>query len=61
MVLFKSPPAEANAEGCTPFMFWAQPMLQPLLVIIAVLCIPIMLFAKPIMIMRARKEQVVSD
>lgn len=40
-------------------MFWGQQVVQPLLVMIAVLCIPIMLFAKPIMIMRARKEQIV--
>nr|XP_029716270.1 V-type proton ATPase 116 kDa subunit a isoform X4 [Aedes albopictus] len=53
MVLFKS--VEQEGE-CSPFMFAGQQGLQKFLVIIALLCVPWMLLAKPIMIMRSRKE-----
>ncbi|EAT44941.1 AAEL003743-PA [Aedes aegypti] len=53
MVLFKAP--EKGVE-CSPFMFAGQEGLQKFLVIIALLCVPWMLLAKPIMIMRSRKE-----
>uniref|UniRef100_A0A1Q3G3M1 V-type proton ATPase subunit a n=1 Tax=Culex tarsalis TaxID=7177 RepID=A0A1Q3G3M1_CULTA len=53
MVLFKS--VEQTGE-CSPFMFAGQQGLQKFLVIIALLCVPWMLLAKPIMIMRSRKE-----
>lgn len=54
MVLFK----EANniSEGCTPWMFFGQNAVQKFLVIVAVLCIPWMLFAKPYLIMQERKK-----
>jgi V-type H+-transporting ATPase subunit a len=53
MVLFKS---SKSPEVCDPYMFAGQGALQKLLVIIALLCVPIMLLAKPIMIMRAQKQ-----
>ena len=46
MVLFSEQPVE---EGCdTGYMFAGQKHIQRLLVIIAVCCVPIMLFAKPL-------------
>lgn len=56
MVLFKSPDINQNSD-CSPYMFAGQAGFQKFLVIIAVLCIPWMLFAKPIHIMRSRKAQ----
>jgi V-type H+-transporting ATPase subunit a len=53
MVLFKS---SKSPEVCDPYMFAGQGVLQKLLVIIALLCVPVMLLAKPIMIMRAQKQ-----
>ncbi|XP_059489793.1 V-type proton ATPase 116 kDa subunit a 1 isoform X2 [Neocloeon triangulifer] len=53
MVLFKS---SKNPSVCDDWMFAGQGALQKLLVIIALLCVPIMLLAKPIMIMRAQKQ-----
>lgn len=53
MVLFKS--VEQTGK-CSPFMFAGQQGLQKFLVIIALICVPWMLLAKPIMIMRSRKE-----
>jgi V-type H+-transporting ATPase subunit a len=53
MVLFKSTPV---SEGCQPNMFAGQMALQPLLVFCALICIPWMLFAKPYLIMKMRKE-----
>lgn len=53
MVLFKPP----NEGACDPYMFSGQSFLQKCLVIIALLCVPWMLFAKPFMIMKARKEE----
>ncbi|CAL7940225.1 unnamed protein product [Xylocopa violacea] len=54
MVLFK--PGTA-AKGCSPWMYAGQSGFQHLLVVIAVLCIPWMLFAKPFMYMYNRKKQ----
>ncbi|XP_062559216.1 V-type proton ATPase 116 kDa subunit a 1-like isoform X5 [Armigeres subalbatus] len=54
MVLFKS--VDHDTGVCSPFMFAGQQGLQKFLVIIALLCVPWMLLAKPIMIMRSRKE-----
>ncbi|XP_058467492.1 V-type proton ATPase 116 kDa subunit a 1 isoform X2 [Malaya genurostris] len=53
MVLFKAP---NETKDCSPYMFAGQAGLQKFLVIIALLCVPWMLLAKPIMIMRSRKE-----
>lgn len=53
MVLFKAP--DENTE-CSPWMFAGQAGLQKFLVLVAVVCIPWMLLAKPIMIMRQRKN-----
>lgn len=60
MMLFGS--AEVP-DGCKEFMFEAQYMLQVILVLIAVLCIPWMLLGHPIyvLIQRALKPKVVSD
>lgn len=54
MVLFK--PGSPN-EGCEEFMFFGQGFLQKVLVLCAVLCIPWMLLAKPLLIMRDSKAQ----
>ncbi|XP_032674157.1 V-type proton ATPase 116 kDa subunit a isoform X2 [Odontomachus brunneus] len=54
MVLFK----HVNKVGvCDPYMYSGQGGLQQFLVILAVLCIPWMLLAKPILMMRNRKKQ----
>ncbi|CAB3376664.1 Hypothetical predicted protein [Cloeon dipterum] len=53
MVLFKS---SKNPDVCDDWMYAGQGFLQKLLVVIALLCVPVMLLAKPIMIMRARKQ-----
>jgi len=53
MVLLKSP---ENVPPCEPYMFWGQGGLQSLLVFAAFLCIPWMLLAKPLHVMRSRKE-----
>ncbi|KAI5723632.1 hypothetical protein M8J76_008843 [Diaphorina citri] len=54
MVLFK--PGSPN-EGCDEFMFIGQGVLQKFLVICAVACIPWMLLAKPILIMKETKRK----
>lgn len=63
MVLFKSPDLpESNGKDipCGPYMFWGQSVLQKLLVTGGLLCVPWMLLAKPLHIMRSRKEAAVS-
>ncbi|KAL4098430.1 hypothetical protein QTP88_023046 [Uroleucon formosanum] len=55
MVLFKDAVALANCD--TVYMFAGQGALQKFLVIVALLCVPIMLLAKPIYIMRQQKEK----
>lgn len=61
MVLFKKVHYnEDDPTACTPFMYAGQSAIQKLFVLIAVLCIPWMLLAKPIHIMRSRKEASVS-
>lgn len=56
MVLFKE--STVLTEACkTPFMFSGQETLQKVLVLCAFVCIPWMLFAKPILIMQERKKQ----
>lgn len=56
MVLFKD--ATNISEGCSPYMFFGQAGIQKFLVIVALLCIPWMLFAKPYMIMQERKKAI---
>ena len=56
MVLFKSPNIEEGSV-CSPYMFGGQAVLQKLLVLCALACVPWMLFAKPFMIMQERKKQ----
>ncbi|KAF4527178.1 hypothetical protein B566_EDAN006104 [Ephemera danica] len=53
MVLFKS---SKSPEVCDDYMFAGQGGLQKLLVIIALLCVPVMLLAKPIFIMRQQNK-----
>ncbi|XP_012268719.2 V-type proton ATPase 116 kDa subunit a 1 isoform X2 [Athalia rosae] len=55
MILFKenTPPVGCNSD----WMYAGQKHLQRLLVILALLCVPFMLVAKPILIMRNRKKQ----
>ncbi|XP_022215660.1 V-type proton ATPase 116 kDa subunit a1 isoform X3 [Drosophila obscura] len=53
MVLFNTP--KPAPEGCELYMFWGQHFVQVLFVVLAVGCIPIMLLAKPMLIMQARK------
>ncbi|XP_075231792.1 V-type ATPase subunit a family protein Vha100-1 isoform X3 [Lycorma delicatula] len=55
MVLFK--PSDAKDIQCSPYMFPGQAGIQMLLVICAFLCIPWMLFAKPIIAMRSMNKQ----
>lgn len=62
MVLFKSPDNydENDPLACSPYMFSGQSFFQKLFVLAALACVPWMLFAKPIHIMRSRKEAAVS-
>lgn len=60
MVLFK-PPNEDPSGVCSPYMFSFQAGLQKVLVILALLCVPWMLFAKPIHIMRERKKKLLNQ
>ncbi|KRT84294.1 hypothetical protein AMK59_1703 [Oryctes borbonicus] len=53
MVLFKPPKED---EICSPEMFSGQLALQKVLVIIALLCVPVMFLAKPIIIMRSQNK-----
>ncbi|XP_011261601.1 V-type proton ATPase 116 kDa subunit a isoform X2 [Camponotus floridanus] len=54
MVLFK--PATKVGE-CEPYMYGGQSGLQKFLVVVALLCVPWMLLAKPISLMRNRRKQ----
>lgn len=60
MVLFTSPKipeaTKENPNPCNPYMFAGQSFFQTLLVLSAFACIPWMLFAKPVQIMRSRNE-----
>lgn len=58
MVLFKSSPVTGDCE--TAYMFAGQSFFQTLFVLIALACVPWMLLAKPILIMKSRKEAAVS-
>ncbi|XP_015584692.1 V-type proton ATPase 116 kDa subunit a isoform X2 [Cephus cinctus] len=55
MVLFKA--NVAPSEVCDPWMFSGQLGVQRALLILAVLCIPWMLFAKPFLLMRNMKSK----
>lgn len=52
MVLFKSP---AVTNECSPYMFENQKSIQKLLVFCAMICVPWMLLARPILILIARR------
>ncbi|KAK9881875.1 hypothetical protein WA026_018073 [Henosepilachna vigintioctopunctata] len=54
MVLQKDSPVE---PGCEPEMYPGQMVLQKFLFVCAILCVPWMLLAKPIFIMRERKQK----
>ncbi|KAF5289210.1 hypothetical protein FQR65_LT00098 [Abscondita terminalis] len=54
MVLFKS---TVPAKGCVEFMFEGQYELQMVLLVVGVVCIPVMLFGKPIYIICSKKKQ----
>lgn len=59
MVLYKYP-APIEGAVCSPYMFYGQETIQKLLLFLALLTIPVMLFAKPYLIMKARKQGNVS-
>ncbi|XP_017131354.1 V-type proton ATPase 116 kDa subunit a1 isoform X5 [Drosophila elegans] len=54
MVLFNTP--KPPPENCETYMFFGQHVIQVLFVLVAVGCIPVMLLAKPLLIMQARKQ-----
>ncbi|XP_017101114.1 V-type proton ATPase 116 kDa subunit a 1 isoform X4 [Drosophila bipectinata] len=54
MVLFNTP--KSPPEHCETYMFFGQHFIQVLFVLVAVGCIPVMLLAKPLLIMQARKQ-----
>lgn len=54
MVLFKP---STKVGKCDPYMYGGQAGLQRFLVVVALLCVPWMLLAKPVMMMRNRKKQ----
>ncbi|KRK04227.1 V-type proton ATPase 116 kDa subunit a1 isoform X7 [Drosophila yakuba] len=54
MVLFNTP--KPPPERCETYMFFGQHYIQVLFVLVAVGCIPVMLLAKPLLIMQARKQ-----
>lgn len=59
MVLFNKP--KEVGEPCEVYMFWGQHFVQVLFVLVALGCIPVMLLAKPLLIMQARKQANVSS
>jgi V-type H+-transporting ATPase subunit a len=54
MVLFKTNEAP---EGCDPYMYAGQNGFQHLLVVLALICVPWMLFTKPLLLKRQNKMQ----
>ncbi|KQS52100.1 V-type proton ATPase 116 kDa subunit a isoform X5 [Drosophila erecta] len=54
MVLFNKP--KPPPKDCETYMFIGQHFIQVLFVLVAVGCIPVMLLAKPLLIMQARKQ-----
>lgn len=59
MVLFKNPNYPEKEDECSPYMFWGQRGFQQILVLSALLCVPWMLLAKPMNIMKSRKAAAV--
>jgi len=57
MVLFRGNESEAN---CDPYLYAGQRGFQSFLVIVAVICVPWMLLAKPLLIRRAHKQKLAS-
>uniref|UniRef100_A0A1B6E585 V-type proton ATPase subunit a n=2 Tax=Clastoptera arizonana TaxID=38151 RepID=A0A1B6E585_9HEMI len=55
MVLFKA--GSTPSDCITPYMFPGQYGIQMCLVLIALLCVPWMLFAKPYLVMKSRKKE----
>uniref|UniRef100_A0A1B6BYL1 V-type proton ATPase subunit a n=1 Tax=Clastoptera arizonana TaxID=38151 RepID=A0A1B6BYL1_9HEMI len=55
MVLFKA--GSTPSDCITPYMFPGQYGIQMCLVLIALLCVPWMLFAKPYLVMKSRKKR----
>ena len=51
MVLFKS---GEKVGDCEPYMYGGQEGFQKFLVVIAMFCVPVMLFAKPYLIYKQR-------
>ena len=58
MVLFRGNEAEAN---CDPYLYAGQRGFQSFLVLVAVICVPWMLLAKPLLIRRAHKQKLASS
>lgn len=56
MVLMKPQPDNLKPTDCDPFMYGGQFYFQRLLLLLALVCVPWMLFARPYLIMKARKE-----
>merc|ERR1719402_312314 len=54
MVLFK---ANEGPKGCDPYMYAGQNGFQHLLVVLALICVPWMLFTKPLLLKRQNKMQ----
>ncbi|XP_011056097.1 PREDICTED: V-type proton ATPase 116 kDa subunit a isoform 1 isoform X1 [Acromyrmex echinatior] len=54
MVLFKP---STKVGNCDPYMYGGQSGLQKFLVVVALFCVPWMLLAKPILMMRNRRKQ----
>ncbi|XP_066145172.1 V-type proton ATPase 116 kDa subunit a 1-like [Euwallacea fornicatus] len=54
MILFK---ASEHVDGCNPYMFEGQEVLQHVFVVLAVLCIPWMLLGVPLYEMTVRKKK----
>ncbi|CAG0898085.1 unnamed protein product [Darwinula stevensoni] len=60
MVLLKTPPAcdPATTPGCCdPYMFAGQESLQKIFVLLLLICIPLMLFPKPLLLLRQSKKR----
>lgn len=45
-----------SAEGCSPFMFTGQYVFQLVCVLVALLCVPVMLFGKPLYVLMKKKK-----
>jgi len=59
MVLFKG--AEKVEEGCDAFMFEGQEILQKILVLSALACVPWMLLVKPFVLRSQHNKQVAAN